>query len=144
MTIVHIVIDFQVDRSVTHGSFPGPCREYTTNSVSYVTSSNSQVFAYLCDHDIFYKWQRVKSSDNMTNHKRSAQLADEKAPRKTNNDAAGNYCVRHLIILKPRSNTSNHEKYNGCEMTGKNYFYTKLQIKLPVASEKRNISDFRN
>ena len=60
----------------------------------------------------------------MTNHKRSAQLADEKAPRKTNNDAAGNYCVRHLIILKPRSNTSNHEKYNGCEMTGKNYFYT--------------------
>ena len=59
----------------------------------------------------------------MTNHKRSTQLADEKAPRKTNNDAAGNYCVRHLIILKPRSNTRNHEKYNGCEMTGKNYFY---------------------
>ena len=123
MTIVHIVIDFQVDRGVTHGSFPDPCREYTTHSVSYVTSSNSQVFAYLCDHDIFYKWQRVKSSDNMTNHKRSTQLADEKAPRKTNNDAAGNYCVRHLIILKPRSNTRNHEKYNGCEMTGKNYFY---------------------
>ena len=123
MTMMHIVIDFQVDRGVTHGSFPDPCREYTTHSVSYVTSSNSQVFAYLCDHDIFYKWQRVKSSDNMTNHKRSTQLADEKAPRKTNNDAAGNYCVRHLIILKPRSNTRNHEKYNGCEITGKNYFY---------------------
>ena len=122
-TIVQIVIDFQVDRCVTHSSFPDPCREYKKHSVSYVTSSNSQVFAYLCDHDIFYKWQRVKCSDNMTNHKRSTQLADEKAPRKTNNDAAGNYCVRHLIILKPRSNTRNHEKYNGCEMTGKNYFY---------------------
>ena len=116
MKIVHIVIDFQVDRGVTHGSFPDPCREYKAHSVFYVTSSNSQVFAYLCDHDIFYKWQRVKSSDNMTNHKRSTQLADEKAPRKTNNDAAGNYCVRHLIILKPRSNTRNHEKYNGWEI----------------------------
>lgn len=64
----------------------------------------------------------------MTNHKRSAELADEKAPRKTNNDAAGKYCVRHLIILKPRANTRNHEKYNGCEMTGKNYIHIAYKI----------------
>ena len=69
-----------------------------------MTSSNSQLFASLADHDIFYRWQRTHhmKGDNMTNQKKNTRSVDKKAPTRINIDSDKNSIhVKHLIILRP-------------------------------------------
>ena len=72
-----------------------------------MTSSNSQLFASLADHDIFYRWQRVHyntNNDNMTNHSRKTRSVDKKAPKSVNTDSGkSKITVNHWIILRPNS-----------------------------------------